>query len=137
MFGPAQQVCERGNWNPVASPACVQLACPPLRPVTDGGFAPIDFQYSTGEVVNYFCDGGFSLFGSSTSINCIDTGPPSVMGVWDPPEPAGCTLISPTNTACLSFPCLNGGTCLHKPAPPFFECVCTSAATGPTCSIPP
>ncbi len=38
--------------------------------------------------------------------------------------------------ACLTSPCLNGGTCIPNPATGGYSCVCEANFIGPTCQYP-
>ncbi|KAJ8282006.1 hypothetical protein COCON_G00045250 [Conger conger] len=72
----------------------------------------------------------------SQSCECTPTG--AVCQSKSCPETHVCTIYNMTRdcflkSACLSSPCLNGGTCLHTSKDLGFTCLCAEGFQGPYC----
>jgi hypothetical protein len=106
--GPSDAVTctETGDWKPSQTPTCTLRPCPTPPPV-EHGLAIVDKVHQTlspvfGDSVNYACDAGYQLVGSS-SRKCIEN------GTWSPDAPS-CTKVTCRPPTAVDHATIVGGT---------------------------
>ncbi|XP_041954523.1 membrane cofactor protein-like isoform X5 [Alosa sapidissima] len=85
IIGENKRTCQaNGEWNGREA-VCEAVTCPPPPPVTNGDLKlPSEEYYNFGDVVQYMCSNGYSLFGEN-NVHCL------VHGNWS--EKPRCTKV--------------------------------------------
>ncbi|MCA9532348.1 MAG: hypothetical protein KC593_01670 [Myxococcales bacterium] len=109
-----------GTWggdalNQCSRVMCMTLGAPSNGTVTNGGAG------SFGDTVNFSCDMGYNINGSS-ALMCQSN------GLWNGSAPT-CTLPN----GCTPNPCTHGGTCTPGSGSSY-TCTCPIGWAGPTCA---